>query len=137
MLDPLQDPEWPGITFQDSSEYLEYVFNNPSAALFIDESGDAIGKYGREMNMLATRSRHYGHNAHFITQRAVQLDKTVRDQCSNLYVFRVSLKDAEVLSDDFACEELKLSNQLEKGEFYKLSRFKHIEKLRINFHNFD
>ena len=124
VLDPLQDPYWdtPHI-YSDAEKFLEDAFAARNCALFIDESGEMIGRYSGVMGKLATRSRHYGHNSHFIVQRTAQLDKTVRDQCSEIFMFRVSLKDGQTLSDDYAVSELKESHTLKKGEFIQLTRF--------------
>lgn len=99
--------------------------------MFIDESGEMIGRYADVMGKLATRSRHYGHNAHFIAQRASQLDKTIRDQCSNLYLFCVSMDDAKTLANEYGKEELKQANNLGKGELFKTGRFQPVVKMRI------
>lgn len=134
VLDPLEDSKWPvNRVYVDPDEYIDKVFSSTRCALFIDESGEMIGRFSGVMGKLATRSRHYGHNAHFIVQRTAQLDKTVRDQCSYIYLFRVSKKDAITLSDDYSQESLKEANTLGKGEFIRLRRFGDPKKLKIIF----
>ena len=92
-------------------------------ALFIDESGETIGRYNEEMFWLATRARHFGHDSHFVCQRAQQLNLTVRSQCTSLACFRVSNKDAELLADDWARPELLEAANLGPGDFIHVSRF--------------
>jgi hypothetical protein len=134
VLDPIGDPKWPcKKVYSDPQEYLDVVMRSKRCGLFIDDSGEMIGKYSGVMGALATRSRHLGHNAHFIVQRTAQLDKTVRDQCSYIYLFRVSFKDGQTLSDDYAQEELKNANKLDKGEFIMLKRFKDPKYLKIKW----
>lgn len=134
VLDPLGDPGWEvEKVYDDPEEYLEEVFKKRHCALFIDESGEMIGRYSGVMGKLATRSRHYGHNAHFIVQRCAQLDKTVRDQCSYIYLFRVSKKDSETLSDEYCQEALKSSATLDKLEFIMLARFKNPRRMKLKF----
>lgn len=102
-----------------------------SCALFVDESGAAIGRYAGEMMQVATQSRHFGHKAHFITQRASQLDRTVRDQCSELYVFRVGEYDAKMLSEEYGFKILKDAVKLPQGCCFKVTRFSEPEFLDI------
>lgn len=135
VLDPLEDPAWTkaGAKFQtaDGEYFLSLMEKTRRCALFVDESGEAIGRYAGEMKKLATRSRHYGHNAHFISQRAVDIDKTIRDQCANLFLFRVSKKDAETLSDEYGYDELLGACQLQQGEFISCGRFQKPQKIRL------
>lgn len=132
VLTPLPDPNWnTEHIFSDSNLFLQVVFASRNCDVFIDESGEMIGRYADVMGKLATRSRHYGHNVHFIAQRASQLDKTIRDQCSNLFLFCVSMDDAKTLSNEYAKEELKNANLLGRGEFYKTGRFQSVEKMRV------
>lgn len=127
ILDPLEDPAWKSAGARyltgDGKKFMDIVFKSERCAIFIDESGEAIGRYAGEMKKLATRSRHYGHNAHFLSQRAVDIDKTIRDQCNRLFVFRVSKKDAETLADEYGYEELLQCHQLQQGEFIRCGRF--------------
>lgn len=135
VLDPLEDPAWTrsGARWQtaDGELFLKNVFRARHCAIFVDESGEAIGRYSGEMKKLATRSRHYGHNAHFISQRAVDIDKTIRDQCDHLFCFKVSKKDAENLADEYAYEELLDCSTLSQGEFVKCGRFLKPQRIRL------
>jgi len=118
VLDPLKASRWKADFITDNAEdFLKVVFSNTSCALFIDEAGDMIGKYNDAMNKLATFSRHCGHNAHFICQRAVMISPTIRAQCTNIYLFKQSKKDSEILSRDFVADELENAVNLRKGEF--------------------
>jgi hypothetical protein len=124
VLDPLSDPEWPcDFKTKNKDEFLDVVKSSKSCILFIDESGQEIGRYNDEMFFLATQARHWGHHSFFISQRAQALNKTVRDQCSHLYAFRLSLSDSVILSDQFAQPELKNIVSLEKYHFYKAGCF--------------
>lgn len=132
VLDPLRDPRWEAdYSTTWGSEFLEAARLNRKCALFIDESGETIGRYNPEMLWLATRSRHYGHKSHFITQRAVQLNKTARDQCTTLFLFRVSMDDAKSLSNEFADDALKSATQLNQFEFFHKNRFSVAKKLHL------
>lgn len=132
VLDPMRDPNW-GADFQthDAKEFLRIMYNSESCALFVDESGKSIGRHADEMAVVTTESRHFGHRAHLISQRAAQIDKNVRDQCSELYVFRVGHDDAKVLAAEFGYPELRRANELQRGEFFKLDRFNPPEKFNL------
>jgi hypothetical protein len=118
VLDPDKRSGWKAdFLTDDPQEYLEVVKLNKSCALFIDESGQMIGRYAKEMAWLATNSRKWGHKAHFITQRASQLDPTVRNQCTTIFLFKQSLSDTKDLANEFVAEELEQAHTLEQGEY--------------------
>jgi hypothetical protein len=119
VLDPDIRSAWNADFITDDPEYyLATVKLNKSCALFIDEGGQMIGRYAGAMQWLATNSRKWGHKAHFIAQRATQLDKTIRTQCTNLFLFKQSVGDCKVLSDEFVCHSLMSAYSLKKGEFF-------------------
>ena len=121
VLDPLLDPGWQAsFITKDSNEFLRVAKESRSCALFIDESAQTIGRYAHEMKWCATTSRHWGHKAHFLSHRFVDLDKTVRDQCSTLYIFHLSFSDARVLADEYTNQRLKQVSALKKYEFFKI-----------------
>lgn len=127
ILDPMRDPHW-GITEQDFQThepeiFLTKMYQSRRCALFVDEGGESIGRYSREMGVVTTRSRHFGHKTHIITQRPSQIDRTVRDQCTELYLFRVGFQDAKTLAEEFGYQEIRDANNFEQGQFFKLSRF--------------
>ena len=132
VLDPINDPAW-GATFMttDQAEFLRVAKLSEQCALFVDESGIAIGRYAGAMSWAATTARHWGHKSHFIAHRLTQLDKTVRDQCSILYIFRVSKSDAKTLADDFGHDELGRAAALPPYYFYKTDPFFNISLLTL------
>ncbi len=133
VLDPLNDPGWQaGFQTTSSDEFNAVVRQSRQCAVFIDESGETIGRYNDDMFWLATRARHYGHNCHFITQRIVQLNKTVRDQCAKLFLFCVSKDDAKALSNGWNNDTLLKANLLKQFECFYCTRFGITEKIQIS-----
>lgn len=133
VLDPILDPRWNVDFLSDDKAAFLSVMQHPDTfgcAVFIDESAEMVGQYQTEMFWLATRGRHYGHNCHFITQRAKQLAKTVRDQCSYLALFNCSFDDARELANEWNRLELREANILARGEFFWVPRFGDIQRLR-------
>lgn len=118
VLDPDKRKEWNADFITDEPDtFLAVCKANQSAALFIDESGQTIGRYAGPMQWVATNSRKWGHKAHFISQRATQLDVLMRTQCSSIFLFKQSVRDAKILADEFVCPKLIHSCNLKKGEY--------------------
>jgi hypothetical protein len=122
ILDPDRRREWEivdGIDFitDDPILFLEVCKANKKCAIFVDEAGRMLGRYPKELEWLATESRKFGHRAYFITQRASQLNKTIRTQCSNIFLFQQAPSDCRVLSDEFNRDALMGACNLKKGEY--------------------
>lgn len=133
VLDPLLDKRWNcDFLTDDANRFLESAKRSRNCKLFLDESGETVGRYNDEMFWLATRARHFGHQSHFITQRVVQLNRTCRDQASHLFVFRVSTLDAKTLAIDWSNAELEYSSILNKFDFLYTTRFGRVEKFKVN-----
>lgn len=124
VLDPLGDPSWQAdYQTSDPDAFLRAFWDSRGCAWFIDESGDAVGKYDEAMQRTATRGRHWGHRVHYLTQRGAQLSRTVRDQCSTLFLFCTSLKDAKLHAEEWNKEELATAHTLQQGEYFTTGRF--------------
>lgn len=134
-LDPIGDPAWHNVSTyctHNAAEFLEVVKQSRRCALMVDESGETVGRYNQEMFFLATRARHLGHRSHFITQRPQQINKTVRDQWSTMFLFAPSIDDCKVFANEWGKPELKNAvDDLQQFEFYKVQRFKPLEKQRL------
>jgi hypothetical protein len=148
VLDPLNDPGWipqgytlqsdgfyretedgPGI-FQtsDVDEFLSAFWASRSCAVFIDEAGDAVGRYDVVMQKTATRGRHWGHSVHFLTQRGSQIAVTVRDQCTRMFLFRTGPRDAKTHAEEWAQPELLNAPYMPKGCYYYVTRFGELKR---------
>lgn len=139
ILDPLHDPGWyrqgtdENLFFQtdDNQEFLYTARNSQRCMIFVDESGESVGQYDKEMHWLATRGRHYGHTVHFISQRGAQIAKTVRDQCVRLFLFVSSLDDCKVHAREYNKPELLQANTLNQGEYFATGRFQPVVKYSL------
>jgi hypothetical protein len=119
VLDPDKRSEWQADFITDDPEYyLQVVKVNKSCALFIDESGQSIGRYSGPMAWLATNARKWGHKSHFIAQRATQIDPLVRGQCTTIFLFKQSVADSKILASEYVCDELQKANTLCQGEYF-------------------
>lgn len=133
VLDPLLDPDWTAdIITDDIEDYSRYLEQHRSVYGFVDECGTWFNEGNDTTNAwLATRSRHYGHSMVFIAQRAIQIPKTMRDQCSRLYLFTSSKSDGKIHSEEWNKEALEGCNTLEQFAFFKVDRYHTCDLLRV------
>lgn len=124
VLDEFLDPAWQAdwIT-DDPQKFMRVAFLNRSCALFVDEGSETIGRYAGTMKKLATQARHWGHCSHFITQAAVDIDKTIRRNCSAIFLFNTGLEDCKELRKNFVCDTLLDGPTLRQGEYIYFARF--------------
>lgn len=124
VLDPLRDPEWPADYMARTLEdFLRVAKASRRCALFVDESGRALGKYNVEAEWTTTMARHWGHASHIIAQRAEQVAPTVRGQCGQAFIFRVSSDDAKSMANEYADATLRGACSLAQFHFYHATRF--------------
>lgn len=122
VLDPSR-AKWEGVDFctADAEEFIEMAFNNTHCLLIIDEAGEAIGQARshaeRHRISLATRTRHKGHNAIFISQYASTVAAGVRRQCQRLWTFRQSVDDCKILAREFCNEGIAKASDLPKWHY--------------------
>ena len=133
VFDPIYDPDWVA-TFKtdDISELREYLEKTRSVYVFVDESGEVFNEGNDTSNAwLATRSRHYGHSCFFLAQRAIQVPKTMRDQCGKLFLFTSSASDGMIHCEEWNKQELRRCNELPQMHFYTGTRFGTLERMEI------
>lgn len=99
VLDPFLDKWQADYVTSNADDFLRIAKSNKSCALFVDESGAAIGRGvdARPLHWLATGSRHWGHRCYFITQQIRQLEPIIRGQCSEWFCFSGTNFDAKTL----------------------------------------
>lgn len=123
VLDPILDPTWNAdyIT-HDPDEFLNVLWSSRSCACFVDEAGESAGQYDKAMMKTATKSRHWGHNMHYLSQRGTMINTTIRGQCSQLFLFLSGKNDGKTHAEEWAHESLKDCTNLKKGEFFHCTR---------------
>ncbi len=119
MLDPYRSSKWNATYITtDPHAFCQVVKRSRSCALFVDECGQWVENgFEAQLKWLATNSRHYGHNCHFITQRAAQVSPTIRDQCRNTFVFFQSFQDCKLIARDKGADEFLEGARLNEGEY--------------------
>ena len=132
VLDPIKDPGWQAdYIAADVNDLLYILKQSRSCFVFVDEAGQVCGHHDTDNLWLATQSRHWGHSVFFISQRGSQLSKTIREQCSFLYLFACSKTDSAVLANEWNREKLLEANTLKRGEYLYAPRFKEVKKYSI------
>ena len=133
VLDPIYDPDWK-VDFRCSTpeELSEYLENHRTAYVFVDECGQVFND-GNDTTYqwFATRSRHWGHSVIFLAQRGIQVPKTMRDQCSRLYLFTSSVDDGKLAAIEWNKPLLATCNTLPAFDFFMASKFGLCEQMRI------
>lgn len=134
VLDPLNDPEWETDYLVNNERDFLKLFNGlQSCAIFIDESGKAVGRYNTAMEQTATIGRHLGHKCFYLTQGGTQLAPIIRNQCSTLYLFTTAKSDCIKHANEWNQPELINGCTLAQGEFYMCSRYGNLSKVRLAF----
>lgn len=150
VLDPMCDPGWKPpqgneldiewkyqlkkryYQTDDPEEFLRVFWDSRQCMVFIDEAGDAVGKYDHAMQQTATKGRHWGHCVHFLSQRGAQLSPTVRHQCSHMFLFTTAKQDAELLAREWNQPELVNASQLPQFEFYHVQRYAPLKRGKVS-----
>jgi hypothetical protein len=107
----------------DKDEFLKAFWESRSLIVFVDEGGETVGRYDETMKATATRGRHYGHSCYYIVQASREINPTIREQCTQLFLFNCGRKTAETLAEDWNQPELANAPSLLKGEYYRCLRF--------------
>lgn len=123
VLDPLAS-KWPtDQVFTEPELFLSFFWSCTNRKVFIDESGESVGRVNDEMIKTGTRGRHNGHSVFFITQSRTQLSPILRRQCSQLFCFAIGPDEAEVLAEEWICPGLLKAPTLPQGRFLWVRRF--------------
>lgn len=132
VLDPMNDPEWTAaFRTSDNAKFLEVFWANRSCYVFIDESGDAVGRYDELMQQTATKGRHWGHSCFYLSQRGAQLNATVRAQCRHLFLFTSSVADCKILANEYNSPDLLTATALPQGHYMHKARFGPVERGKL------
>lgn len=117
----------------DAEKFLWAAQHNTQAALFIDESGAAIGRGvdARRFHWCATQARHWGHKCFFIVQRITQIEPIIRSQCSSFFAFRGSANDAKILVEETGEKKFEILPNLPQYAFLAVKPFAPPRVLRL------
>lgn len=124
VCDEFKDPAWHADVFtKDIEELVRIAKRSKSCAIFIDEAGQNIGLHpSKEIEWLTTGARHWGHITHLMGQRGTMVNRTMRDQLSELFLFNVHPDDAKEWAVIFNDKELLKAADLPPHLFYHKKR---------------
>lgn len=124
VFDPIGDPDWVAdFRTWNIEEFLDEYWASKQCAVFFDESGSVAKEQDLELIKTATKGRHWGHANHYISQRGAMVPKTLRDQCSNLFIFAQSIDDAKTYAREYNSPELLEVAKFKQGEYFHTTRF--------------
>lgn len=98
--------------FTDFSAFSRAFWASRGCLVVIDEAPTACDEDAAGVRQIMMRGRHVDHVVTLIAQRSPRVDKTAREQCSELFCFRVSRSDARDLADEWAADELAEAHRL-------------------------
>lgn len=128
--DPVGDPEWNADFRTANAEEFFKVYNDSrQCAVFFDEAGETCEEFRHEITKTATRGRHRGHRNHYIAQRGTLILRTIRDQCSGLFLFNTGLEDCKIHASEWNAPDIKEYGPfLETGEYFHKQRMGQLER---------
>lgn len=136
VCDPLGDPEWlrvkPDFHTENVGELHDYLQAKTGHYAFVDECGAAFNE-GRDNTYawLTTQSRHWGHSVTLISQRSIQVPKTMRDQTRLLCLFQSSRDDGKTHAEEWNKDQLTQCHKLPQFVFLKADRIAHCSRWKI------
>jgi len=99
---------WPcSEQYANIDRFYRRVKETRDCACFIDEAGTALGRFAGDKNFFASQGRHLQHRFYFIAQRYNMVDINTRTQCQTVITFRIGQRDANLLSEETACNGFK------------------------------
>lgn len=133
VLDPMRDADWEcSYRTTDPATFDAHLRKATDTYFFVDECGMVFDDgRSREYTWWTAQSRHWGHSATLISQRAIQVSRTMRDQCQRGFIFNVSADDGKILANEWSEPLLAESHKLPQFECYAVRRFKPTVRLRV------
>lgn len=131
--DPMNDPEWHcDFKTADIHEFIEVYKKSTQCMVFFDEAGESCKDLPNEMTYTATKGRHYGHRNHYIAQRGTLILRTIRDQCSNLFLFNSGMEDCKIHAAEWNAPEIREQAPfLETGEYFYKRRMQALQRGKL------
>lgn len=119
VFDPLRSNGWPerAEKYSTAEAFLNAIETAQSSHVFIDEAKVLWNHDTKRADAVLYQKRHQGLLVYVIGQRAEgMIPPNARNQCSKIFAFRQSRKDAETLAAEYG-EQLLGITKLPKNEF--------------------
>lgn len=133
VLNPIPHNEWSAdFETAEPAEFIRVVRANRGCHCFVDEAAIMVGLHPSEdMMWTALVSRNLGHRFYYISPRVMTVARSVRDQCSEHYVFRIGYKDAKELAESEGEDAIKAAARLPRYEYLWVRPFKPVERCKL------
>ena len=111
------------------ADFIDYFYSNIGHLAIFEEAGEYFTNKDKPM---FTRGRHFGHINIVSSQRAQQVDKTLRDQCTTFgLVFKQAYEDAKTLAREFVYDEIVNATSQPERQCYIITR-KHEKQIKTD-----
>lgn len=125
-------------TTNDEREFLDAFWACVDSIVFVEEGTESAGRARGEIVFTATRGSHQvgslgaGNSLFYIAHGFTELNKTIRNNLSEYFIFRVTAESAKDLANEFDDEDLRKASKLQPGEFYHVSTDQPVTKWRLD-----
>jgi hypothetical protein len=103
----------------NKEEAIDFFYSNIGFLFIWEEAGVYLTHKDQQM---FTRGRHFGHINIVSSQRATQVDKTIRDQCTSFgLVFKQGYDDSRALGKEFAYIDINNASGQKARECYVIT----------------
>jgi DNA helicase HerA-like ATPase len=134
--------EWNAAFVTNNEEmFLALFWEGHDLIVLVDEGNESAGRGNDGLRFATTRGSHQrgalgaGNSIFYAAHRYHGLDKTIRGQLSDFFIFNTSKEDAVDLANEFDEPRLRMATKLPVGEFYYIGSGKAFEHWRIDFEN--
>lgn len=128
LCDPIGDPAWrryaDWIT-QDPHALLHKARRSTGCVLVLDEAAQYLTNHAsaHDLKWFATQSRHLGHQAIFMSQKATAIQPVYRGNAGTLFLFGCTMAEAETCAEDFVDPALCHAVDLPRFHYLEKTRF--------------
>lgn len=134
--------EWNAMYVTNSLDvFLAVFWGETDLIVFVDEGNEAAGRGSEAMRFATTRGSHQrgelgaGNSIFYGAHSYTGLDKALRGQLSDYYVFACAADTAKDLSNEFDEPRIRDATHLPIGGFYHVGTGFEMEEYRIDFKN--
>lgn len=107
----------------DADAFLAKFWASRGCAAFMEMSDVGIDKFDTRFHEPFSKGRHHGHRVFYVSQRHTQVHPCIRENCENLYLFRVSQKSAAIWAEEFADDGILAATSAPRYHFVMCGRY--------------
>ncbi len=116
----------------DPDLFLRMYWASRSCDCFMELADAAVSKWDERFHKCFEQGRHEGHRNYYLSQRAAKVHPNIRDNCSSLCLFAVTMNGARVWAEEFNDDTLLEAVKLPPHFFYyKASKYTPAQLLKV------